>query len=632
MNRCIINKSCKKLQMLLLIAVCLLPTTTVLSQPAESRFTDHGVVSPASTYRGVVTTVDGEGKDVLLVWLFDVRGGYALLMIDAETGHTEQFPVPFNNHRGDSPFSSLLSSTDKFYSHFNGYFVEFDPKKRAFTFCGESAPQMAMGMTEDDQGRIWAVTYPNSGVVSFDPKTREFTDYGYVHKENWAQYQRFVATDDAGWLYFAMGNTHTQLVAFHPGTHETKAVLPQEKRKRGMAYLYRNHNGKVYGQALRDAKEDWYELYKGEFKSIGTAHQADEKPIRTGMQNLFIKELPNGKLIERLDLTERLLVIADPKTSTTKTVHFDYSSEGSWIMGVGASPDGQAIIGGSSFPMRQFTYYPATEQWGHQSAYGQYNALARQGHQAFFGSYPGGNLLVWDAQKKPQLLVKCDPVIYRPHRVLAHPDGQTIVMGGGPAYGYTGGGLLFYDLKSKKHTLLSDSNVVLDQSTMSLVPLPGRKLVGGTTIAPGTGGERKAKQGELYIIDMDTKQVEWRSPVIPNVQSYTDLCLSADGKVYGIADRKWFFVFDPDSKKLLHREDVSALFGLSVAEQSPRVFVQGPEEVIYILFEHNIGRIEPSAPAVTLVSKSPVHIRAGGDYLDGRIYFVSGSRLYSYTL
>ena len=115
----------------------------------------------------------------MLVWLFDHRGGYALLMIDAETGDSQEYAVPFPPG-GDCPYASILSSRNKYYTHFNSYFCEFDPAKRAFTFFEKTAPQMAMGMTEDDNGVIWSVTYPNSGVVSFDPETREFTDFGHV--------------------------------------------------------------------------------------------------------------------------------------------------------------------------------------------------------------------------------------------------------------------------------------------------------------------------------------------------------------------------------------------------------------------------------------------------------------------
>jgi hypothetical protein len=37
--------------------------------------------------------------------------------------------------------------------------VEFDPVKGAFTFLHDTKPQMAMGMTEDDNGVLWSVTY-----------------------------------------------------------------------------------------------------------------------------------------------------------------------------------------------------------------------------------------------------------------------------------------------------------------------------------------------------------------------------------------------------------------------------------------------------------------------------------------
>ncbi|MEA3366179.1 MAG: hypothetical protein U9Q79_11125, partial [Candidatus Hydrogenedentes bacterium] len=126
-------------------------------------FMDHGVATPVSNHRGTVATVDGEGNNVVLVWLFDHTGGYALLEIKATTGETRQVPMPFPSG-GDCPYASILSSRNKFYTHFNSHFTEYDPEKGEFTFTRKTAPQMAMGMTEDDDGVIWSVTYPNSGV------------------------------------------------------------------------------------------------------------------------------------------------------------------------------------------------------------------------------------------------------------------------------------------------------------------------------------------------------------------------------------------------------------------------------------------------------------------------------------
>ena len=195
----------------------------------ENGFVDHGVATPVSNHRGTVATVDGQGRKVVLVWLFDHRGGYALLMIDAETGQTREIPVPFPTG-GDCPYASILSSRNRFYTHFNSHFIEFDPATATFTFCHTTAPQMAMGMTEDDQGVIWSVTYPDSGVVSFNPTIRDFRDYGHVHHENWRQYQRFVAADDAGWIYFGLGNTASQIVAFEPATGKAVSLLADAER------------------------------------------------------------------------------------------------------------------------------------------------------------------------------------------------------------------------------------------------------------------------------------------------------------------------------------------------------------------------------------------------------------------
>ena len=617
----------------------------VLSKDLGKGFTDHGVTTPSSNHRGVVATVDGEGRDAVLIWLFDHRGGYALLMIDAETGKSQQFPMPFSP--GDAVYSSILSSKNKFYTLFKGYFAEFDVAKREFTFSKEVMPQMAMGMTEDDHGIIWAVTYPNSGVISFNPNTRELKDYGYVYNQNWPQYPIYTVADNKGWIYYGIGNTASQIIAFNPATGKAKPMLPEAERKRGTAYVYRDLDGKVYGKSLVNSTEDWYEFYEGNGTKIGSHNSINPKPFITGTQNLFHSEFPDGKKIQRLDLINRKLIIEDPKTNTEKEVSFDYTSEGGWTMGVAKSPDGK-LSGGTSFPMRFFSYDPKTDKWVNLSAYGQYNALASYGKYFYFGSYPQGALLEWNTSKpwvggrrrelinpeqaNPAIIGSSVLLTHRPHRILPYPDGNTVIMSGTPEYGYTGGGLLFWDRKKKSQIVEQDTAIILDQSTMSMIALPKGKFLGGTTTSPGTGGERKAKEAELYTMDVSTKKVEWHQPLIPGVQSYSDMCLGPKGLIYGIADLKTFYVFDPVSRKIVHQQNVYEIYGRTASSQSPRIFVLGPKKVIYLLFVKGIVKVEPGTYKMTMIAESPVPIEMGGDYLNGRIYFVSGSHLCSYKL
>jgi len=450
-----------------------------MTEPAApqqtGRFTDHGVATPMSNHRGIVATVDGDGRNVVLVWLFDHRGGYALLCIDAETGETEEFPMPFSAG-GDCPFASILSSRNRFYTHFNSHFVEFDPGQRAFTFVHETVPNMAMGMTEDDNGRIWAATYPKSGVLCYDPGTGEFKDYGHVHDENWHQYQRSVAADDTGWIYFAIGNTACQIIMFDPVTGTTVPVLPASERTIGTAVLCRDMNGKVYGCGAGADADGWYELYAGNATKIGAFEHRDPKSIITSHQGLFHREFPDGSQVLRCDLVDRILVVQTADTQETRELKFDYSTDGAHIMGVAAAPDG-TIAGGTAFPMRFFTYNPGTEQWTNHAAHGQCNTVVRQGDRFFVGGYTHGYLLEWDPAQpwvptekgnpgsNPRFLTECEPDINRPHALLAHPDGKTIVMAGTPGYGYTGGGLLFWDRE-----VFSESSLFLTTSRVAQQP------------------------------------------------------------------------------------------------------------------------------------------------------------------
>jgi hypothetical protein len=605
-------------------------------------FVHHGVATPFSNHRGTVATVDGTGRNVVLVWLFDHRGGYALLLIDAETGKSEEFPLPFPPG-GDCPYASILSSGNKFYTHFNNFFVEFDPATRAFTFIHETKPQMAMGMTEDDHGVIWSVSYPNSGMVSFNPKTREFKDYGHVYTQNWPQYQRYVAADDAGWIYFALGNTSSQIVAFDPVNGLAKPMLAESDRKTGSAFLYRDLDGKVYGQSLRSENEMWYEFHKGSGRVIGMHDLVRPKSIITGSQALFYVDFPDGKKIKECDLIDRRLVIENSKTNSVKEFRFEYTSEGAHIMGVAAAPDG-SISGGTAFPMRFFIYSPKKDEWMSHEAYGQCNTVGQQGDRLFVGGYTHGFLLEWNpsnpwvrTQKdkpdgNPLFLTDCAPTIYRPHRLFMHPDGKTVIMGGTPDYGYTGGGLLFWDREKRTRVLLTHTDILPQHSTVSLAALPKGKLLGGTTTSPGTGGEKKAKEAELYIMDMASKKLDWHQVVFPGVQEYSDMCMGPKGLIYGIADRSKFFVFDAASRTVVYERDVAADLGLTTGQQGPRIFVRGLEGEIYVLFVKGIARVEPTSYALTMIAQSPVPIDAGGDYLDGRIYFASGSHLYSYEI
>jgi streptogramin lyase len=626
---------------LLLFSCSLAAVAIGATQDMGGGFRDHGVAIPISHPRGTVATVDGQGRGVVLSWLMDTRGGYELLCVDVDTGKAQEYPVPFP--AGDAPYAAILSSGNKFYTHFNSHFVEFDPARRQYTFCRKTAPQMAMSMTQDDQGRIWSATYPQSGLVCFDPQTRQFTDYGQLYRQDWAEYPRSVATDDAGWVYWGLGSTACQVMAFDPQTRKAEPLVAEAQRVHGSGDVWRGVDGKVYAQPVAGAADNWIVLYRGTATPVGRRPKVARTNYIAGSQGLFHRLLPDGRQIARFDLLERALTVTDPKTRSQKTVTFDYTSEGAAIMAVSAAPD-KSLCGGTAFPMRFFQYQPTSDQWTRRSAYGQWNTVGQQGDRFFAGVYSYGCLLEWNprepwvdtlpdkAQCNPRHLVACHPTICRPDKLLVHPDGRHVVLAGTPGYGFTGGGLLFWDRRSGQSTLLTHEQLLPDHSTASLAPLRNGRLLGGTTTAAGTGGQRKAQQAELYLLDLATRRVEWHAPVLPGVQSYTDLCRGPDGLVWGFADLREFFVFDPAQRKLVHRQSTHAEFGPTVSHQGPRAFVAGPQGTMYVLFVRAIARIEPQGWHFKLLAKPPQPIANGGDLLDGRIYYACRSHVWSYEL
>ena len=605
-------------------------------------FVDHGVASPISNHRGTVVTVDGDGRAVVLVWLFDHRGGYALLMIDAETGEADEVAAPFDPG-GDCPFASILSSRNRYYTHFNSHFCEFDPAKRAFTFHHATVPQMAMSMTEDDAGRIWSATYPKSGLACYDPEDGSFVDYGHLHEQSWQQYQRTIAADDSGWVYFAIGNTLSQIIAFDPTAGTGRAMLEEAERVQGTAQVFRDENGKVYGQSAADCDDDWLEFDAGKVTRIGRRANRRDKVFNAGAQGLFHREFGDGRVLESCDLITRTLAVKSAGGETAE-VQFDYTSDGAHLMGVAGAPDG-TLCGGTMFPMRQFNYDPAGDAWRNRESYHQWNTVARGGDRFFVGAYPYGILLEWDpsrdwvrtekesAESNPRFWIECNPVINRPHCLLVHPDGRTIVLAGTPDYGYTGGGLLFWDRETGAHALLGHTEVVADHSTMSLVALGGGKLLGGTTIAAGTGGAVKADEAVLYVMDMDSKEVEWSAAAVPGTAEYTDMAMAPEGLVYCIAAAERFVVFDAEARRVVHEADIKTGYGGTVYQQGPRkILVDDADGGVYLLLAKSIVRVDAGSYGLETVAEAPVEIQCGGDIVNGRIWFGSGSHLCSYGL
>ena len=596
------------------------------SQAEAAGFVDHGIPTPVAQTRGVVSTVDQSGQDVILTWLQDWRGGYAILMVNAETGASQQFDVPFKPD-GDEPSAIYLSSKNRLYTLFNSQFVEFDVASKRFTFHGKVNGKTAMSLTEDKDGRIWAATYPNNQLVSFNPQNSSLQNHGQLAKESWTQYPRSIAVDAHGWVYVGSGLAASQIYAYNIQSHATQALLSSSQRVSGTAVVTQSQSNVVYA---RNGQQQFM-LTNGKASGLGAGARVAESNLKGGAQNLVDREFPSGRRLVSVDMHDRTLVTRDA-SGQQKTVKFNYTTQGAALTFVCATGDNK-VCGGTRFPMHTFYYSAGDNKFDSKQLPRQPNVMAALGSRLYVAAYPDGKLFQENENGKNEFseVLNAYPSINRPHAMLIMGGGSQIALAGTPEYGTTGGGMMFWNRSSGQKSRIDHWHLVPNHSVQAMVELSNGMLLGGTTVAPGTGGVTKATDSsELFLMDANTHEVRWRGAPVPGAKTITDLMVGADGLVYGLADSVDLFVFNPNNRQVVSVNRFSKDLGPSVYAQGTRAFVKGADGSIYVLLYNGIGKVDTKAHTVSRVVSSPVRITVGGAAANGRIYFGSNNHLYSW--
>jgi outer membrane protein assembly factor BamB len=615
------------------------PSTTSSS---GNGFTDHGVAAPVARARGVAATSDQDGNPIILAWPADHRGTGSILIVDAATGESEQVEVP--GGYGPSPYANLLSTRNRFYSLFNNRFFEFDAGSRSFTFSREVSGRFAMSITEGPDGRIWAASYPDSHLLSYDPETGELREHGTLNEESWPQYPRAIAVGSSGWLYVGIGTTESQIIAYNPETGTRRRLAEPDERRTGHAPVWRGTDGNVYGRLYPDGS--WYELADGRARRISEP-PVERKPIMHGSQSAVLRNFPDGWQLEEVNLPEKWALVRKPDRDEPVHIRFDYETAGSHVMSLVKGPE-DVLYGSTGHPLRLYTFDPKAEELSHRGLMGlngHLNALDVLDGRLYMGLYARGGLLCyapgesWDdrgtADSNPGLLFWATPTIHRPHAVVAHANGRHVVMGGTPDYGRTGGGLAIYDRQTGSRTLVSHEELLEYHSPYAMAGLSGDRIAVGTTTSAGTGGESRVDEAQLFVYDLVGQEITYQAPAVPGAREITDLLAEADGeRIFGIAERDespMFFGFDPRAQQVLQREALTD-YGRIAGVQGSRVMVQGADGTVYILFRESIVTVDPDSYAHQKLAALPVRAGAGLALHDGRLYFASESHLWSYNV
>ena len=605
--------------------------TPPMPKPIEAK--DYGMTVKGGTARGVFSVAAEDGREYVLVWLMD-NLNKRNLQIDVETGETTVVPVP-KNVRGDAVYSSILASNNKCYTQFGHCFCEYDVTKKAFTADFPCAPhQAAMSMCEGPDGVVWAAIYPDCGLVSFDPKSGKFTDYGSINKENWAQYPRTIVASKDGWVYVGVGSTRAQIVAFNPSTREARPLIPLEERPAPASFYVRIFtDGILYGR-FNDLA---YRLENG--KAIKTKLPENETMTyqRSGSQGYVLREFPSGRKLENLDLTDCEMDIRE-KDGTLRKVKFDYENYGVGMMAIDVTDEG-IVGGGGFFPFRFGTLNPATGVKTDEKCDVQCNTIVAQGKYFYIGGYSGGQIMRLDPTKpwnlknpmglteqnldaNPRFYGKAHPDLHRPHCISVAPDGKYFVVGGTPGYGLTGGGIAIVDLTTNEMTVVGHKQLAENEAPSSVTITKDHLAVIGTTASPGTGGELLASSTSLMIYDIVAKKLLWKEVFSDRREQVNGLFALQNGKVIGLAGPNHLFLFDVATRKIEKNVSI-AEYGSIVGAQGPRVFMNDGDK-LYVLLNQGLGLLDTEKCTVKKFYYLPGPISTGGGIHKGVFYYVSG--------
>jgi len=595
---------------------------------------DHGIPAPVSEPRGVVTITGEDGRRMIVAFAMDVCRT-SLVLIDADTGASEQFWYPDREARCEPNYCVLHSSKGRIYVMFGGVFLEFDPARRKWTFAEDAHSGTAMSMTEADDGIIYAGTYPSAHLLAFDPATRRLRNVGRLDPSE--KYPSSLAADSSGWVYAGLGTARCNLVAMNVRTGERRQLADERDRKVGTATVFRGADGHVYGRL--HGETPWLRLSDGEAEPVPAP--APRAPIRSIRWQDALYDFPDGSKVTSFSLHDRTFTLSKAD-GTTREVSFDYSSEGAMITSMGIGPGG-LVFGSTAHPFRLFSCDPRTGKLINYGGLkrvggGNFCALASVGNVLYGAAYTGGRLYAFDAEgpwrdsddeeANPKLLAQYPGPIGRPRALLAHPDGRHLVMAGFPGYGRVGGGMAIYDLRGGETALLTDADLLPGHSTVTLKTLPDGDLVAGTSILTPGGGHPKASAGRLYILDWPSRKVAFDCEPVAGARDINCVAVGENGIVYGLTDQARLFAFDPVSRKVIGTKDLRS-HGLPIRPDQSLLI--GPDGRLLILLSASlIGIGDDLAPSK--LADLPAPATAGAAIAEGRIYYAAGSHVWSLPL
>jgi outer membrane protein assembly factor BamB len=602
------------------IVLCLAVVLWLPLKAADAgRFESLGVPVRMGGLMGCIIGPDGKGGEALYFNFNQTGGKLFLVQVNPDTGEARQFNTP----EGPGAWAFITGPDGWIYlgTWDGGLILRFDPKQpdKGIEVVGKpSASESYLWQYDIGQdGKLYACTYPQAKLVSFNPKSGAMEDHGRMHPTE--MYSRSVAVGPNGKVYVGIGTSIGDLVVFDPATKEHRSLLPpglEGAKSWSTVAVSRRSDGNVYAE-------------------FGTnlMRLDDETPVRvsTAPERPPLK-LRDGRIVTSFERGR--FTLRDPRTDTAAERKFKYEANGDLIFVVGVGPS-NCVYGSTAMPLEVFRYNPAanrSEHLGPMPGGEVYSMLERDG-KLYLCYYGGAIMNLYDPAKafwKFGGSADSNPISFggvgdghlRPRAMIYGPDGM-IYVGSEPPYGQLGGAIGVWNPKQNQ-TIENYRHVVTNQSIVSLAWEANSGLIfGGSGNYGGGGTQSSEKEAKFFALDPKAKRKVFETTLAPGARNYP-ATLAANGNVFTTAGDR-LFVFDP---KTMSVTKTISLPGGQVEISLGR----HPRGKLVGLAGNSIYVLDAANAEITLTAKSPVPIRCGFALTDDSVYFGSGAELWRYRL
>lgn len=584
-----------------------------------SRFESLGVPVRVGGLMGCLVGPNGRGGEALYFNFNQLSGKLFLVQVDPDSGAARQFDAP----EGPGAWALIAGPDERIYlgTWSGAWILRFDPRQpeRGIEVVGKPSA------TEDylwqfdlgTDGKLYACTYPQAKLVSFDPQTGAMEDLGRMHPTE--MYARSLAVGPNGKVYVGIGTEKGDLVVFDPATRLRRSLLPPGLRGAPgwtTVGVSRRSDGQVYAEFGTN-------LFRLDDEVVTRVATAPAPPPMTLRDGRVVTSFERGRF-----------TLLDPKTGQSFERTFQYAGKGDYLFTLGVGPS-NCVYGSTAMPLEVFRYDPVanrSEHLGHMPGGEVYSMLEEAG-RLYLCYYSGAVMNLYDPAKpfwKHGASADCNPVSFggvgdghlRPRAMIRGPGGL-IYIGSEPPYGELGGALGVWDPR-RNQTIENHRHLVTNQSIVSLAWEPRSGLIFGGSGNYGGGGARPVeKEAKFFAFDPRAKQKVYETALAPGARSYP-ATLAADGKVFTTAGDR-LFVFDPASRSVTKTVALpGAQLEISLGRHADGWLVGLTPRAVYGL--------DPVNGVIVWTAAAPVKIHCGFALVNNAVYFGSEATLWRYEL